>query len=181
MNTNINSDFPDLWFRVSQIGDGRIKVGRGCVFRFTGNAYPLTSLKTEDSDADISGGEENDPYHDLGTHFYIEEEEFDVEETGQVWLNIDLIGQPRNWQLSVVENDGVNHNNPEYVNSYALLKTIVHSIPGEDSLTYSFLNAPPEQNYNVLLADITVEEGRISINQIHDGVFILNRIIEYPS
>ncbi len=180
MNTD-SEDLPDLWFKVIRYGRRKIKVKRGCVFRFTGEAYPLTSLKT--GDIDISGGMTEDPAHDTGTHFFVEEEEFSVNGDGQVWLLLNLTANLRIWQLSIAEDDGVNHNG--YPDGSALLQAVTYTLFDEGSLSYEFKTSPPpidQSGFNaILIANITIEEGVLKIEQIHDGVLVLNRIIRYTN
>lgn len=168
----------NIFFKVLRSGTKKIEVQEGCVYSFGGKGqfvawgYGIYSP----SIIHYTGY----PGDDLGSHTMIDSEEFEITENTKVWLKYDLTEEETYSKVTIV-NDG-----PTipiiYDQAYAVLK-VKDIFLNKDSIAYEVSPdgdqafASDTKKY-ILLATITMSDDSITINQVHEGILIVNRYQE---
>lgn len=183
----------DIFFTVVRTGVNKVTVKEGCIFHYTGRA---SNIVTNTYDNGASGAAffpedlftDSNTNDDLGTHIFIDEQEFEIESTTKLWLSWTNAFPSMNWGMTVTDDTGsiipdglYPIGSPlDFDSSVNVPITVRDQKLIRQTLQYTL--SPTEMN-GILIAEIEYNEdlGEIqSIDQIHEGLIFVGRFQDFP-
>jgi hypothetical protein len=169
----------DVWFAIIKLSNSSVRINRGAVFRFTGAATPLYDPDNTSNQLSWAAEDIVDLNRDLGTTYYVDSEELDVSDGDKIYLRYESIAVESETNLVVIGDDG--NIRLDYAAAYAtagvrtyILDTESFEYVVQNSVAANARDAVSSISY-LLIAEISITDGILSINQKHKGLYMIGR------